>query len=130
MEQTLENSELFTSDANFRPHEVVLAFRNRGMPLEGLRYSITPTGMHYLLIHFDIPYVDARSWQLRINGRVSKALVLTLPSSCIKFADKVKKSPVFQPLRMAAGSWLDFTSGEFQRQAQRADMYYRSDGSP
>ena len=50
------------------------------------------------------------------------------PSSCIKFANKVKKSPVFQPLRMAAGSWLDFTSGEFQRQAKRADMYYRSDG--
>lgn len=78
MEQTIENSELFTSDANFRPHEVVLAFRNRGMPLEGLRYSITPTGMHYLLIHFDIPYVDARSWQLQINGRVSKPMMLTL----------------------------------------------------
>ncbi len=78
MEQTVENSELFTSDANFRPHEVVLAFRNRGMPLEGLRYSITPTGMHYLLIHFDIPYVDARSWQLQINGRVSKPMMLTL----------------------------------------------------
>lgn len=78
MEQTIENSELFTTDANFRPHEVVLAFRNRGMPLEGLRYSITPTGMHYLLIHFDIPYVDARSWQLQINGRVSKPMMLTL----------------------------------------------------
>ena len=43
------------------------------------------------------------------------------PYSCINFADKVKKSPVFQHLRIATGSWLDFTSGEFQRQPQRAD---------
>ena len=43
------------------------------------------------------------------------------PYSCINFADKVKKSPVFQHLCIATGSWLDFTSGEFQRQPQRAD---------
>ena len=47
--------------------------------------------------------------------------LLTQPYSCINFADKVKKSPVFQHLRIATGSWLDFTSGEFQRQPQRAD---------
>ena len=35
--------------------ELALAGRNRGMPLEALRYDITPTGMHYLLVHFDIP---------------------------------------------------------------------------
>ena len=29
------------------------------MPLEALRYDVTPTGMHYLLIHFDIPAADA-----------------------------------------------------------------------
>jgi hypothetical protein len=34
---------------------VQLALRNRGMPLEALRYPITPTGLHYLLIHYDIP---------------------------------------------------------------------------
>jgi hypothetical protein len=32
------------------------------MPLEGLRYPVTPTGMHYLLIHFDIPYVEVDTW--------------------------------------------------------------------
>ena len=35
--------------------ELALAARNRGMPLEALRYDVTPTGLHYLLIHFDIP---------------------------------------------------------------------------
>ena len=32
------------------------------MPLEALRYSITPVGLHYLLIHYDIPAVDAAGW--------------------------------------------------------------------
>ncbi len=33
------------------------------MPLEGLRYDITPIGMHYLLTHFDIPAADADTWR-------------------------------------------------------------------
>ncbi|MCH8826113.1 MAG: sulfite oxidase, partial [Chloroflexi bacterium] len=53
------------------PEELALAFRNRGLPLEGIRYPVTPTGMHYLLTHFDIPDVDASSWQLRVHGLVS-----------------------------------------------------------
>ena len=53
--------------------ELALAFRNRGMPLEGLRYDITPTGMHYLLIHFDIPEADADTWRLDIGGLVSQS---------------------------------------------------------
>jgi DMSO/TMAO reductase YedYZ molybdopterin-dependent catalytic subunit len=60
------------------PEELQLAFRNRGMPLEGLRYPITPTGMHYLLVHFDIPYIDAASWALSIGGQVSTPLGLSL----------------------------------------------------
>jgi hypothetical protein len=43
------------------PEELQLATRNRGMPLEALRYDITPTGLHYLLVHFDIPALDAAS---------------------------------------------------------------------
>ena len=39
--------------------ELQLAARNHGMPLELLREPITPAGLHYLLIHFDIPHVDA-----------------------------------------------------------------------
>ncbi len=62
----------------FTPEELQLAFRNRGMPLEALRYPITPTGMHYLVIHFDVPEVNAATWQLKIGGLVSKELTLDL----------------------------------------------------
>jgi DMSO/TMAO reductase YedYZ molybdopterin-dependent catalytic subunit len=58
--------------------ELQLAGRNRGMPLEALRYDITPTGLHYLLVHFDIPFVDATSWRLRLDGLVDRPLELSL----------------------------------------------------
>ena len=58
--------------------ELSLAFRNRGMPLEALRYARTPTGLHYLLIHFDIPVVDAATWSLDIGGLVEKPITLDL----------------------------------------------------
>jgi DMSO/TMAO reductase YedYZ molybdopterin-dependent catalytic subunit len=58
--------------------ELQLATRNRGMPLEALHYDLTPTGLHYLLVHFDIPVIDESSWQLAITGAVSKNLSLTL----------------------------------------------------
>src|SRR5512132_919706 len=48
------------------------------MPLEALRYPITPAGLHYLLIHYDIPDVDADQWALSIDGRVAKPRKLTL----------------------------------------------------
>ena len=38
-----------------RLEELQLAARNHGMPLEALRYPVTPVGLHYLLIHYDIP---------------------------------------------------------------------------
>lgn len=52
--------------------EVALASRNSGMPLEALRYDLTPAGLHYLLIHFDIPAADTASWRLQIGGLVSR----------------------------------------------------------
>jgi sulfane dehydrogenase subunit SoxC len=48
--------------------ELQLAARNHGMPLEALRFPITPVGLHYLLIHYDIPIVDAASWRLAVQG--------------------------------------------------------------
>jgi hypothetical protein len=44
----------------FGIEEVQLAARNHGMPLEALRYDVTALGLHYLLIHFDIPSVWIR----------------------------------------------------------------------
>ena len=47
--------------------ELGLAARNHGFPLELLREPVTPVGLHYLLIHFDIPALDAASWRLEIG---------------------------------------------------------------
>ncbi|RUA29706.1 MAG: sulfite oxidase, partial [Chloroflexi bacterium] len=67
-----------TSDHRYEREELQLAFRNRGMPLEGLRYDVTPTGMHYLLTHFDIPDVDMNAWKLEVDGLVGKPSTLSL----------------------------------------------------
>ncbi|MBI3649174.1 MAG: sulfite oxidase [Actinobacteria bacterium] len=56
--------------------ELQLAARNHGMPLEALRYDVTPIGMHYLLTHFDIPNADAATWTVEVGGRVERPLVL------------------------------------------------------
>jgi DMSO/TMAO reductase YedYZ molybdopterin-dependent catalytic subunit len=58
--------------------ELQLAARNHGLPLEALRHPVTPLGLHYLLIHFDIPLVDADGWRLEIGGRVERELTLSL----------------------------------------------------
>jgi DMSO/TMAO reductase YedYZ molybdopterin-dependent catalytic subunit len=58
--------------------ELQLAARNHALPLEMLREPITPVGMHYLLIHFDIPAVDAATWRLQIGGKVACSLTLSL----------------------------------------------------
>ncbi len=60
------------------PQEVRLALRNRGVPIEALRRPVTPAGMHYLLIHFDVADVESRDWRLEIGGRVSRGLSLNL----------------------------------------------------
>ncbi|HEV8374352.1 MAG TPA: molybdopterin-dependent oxidoreductase, partial [Actinomycetota bacterium] len=60
------------------PEELQLATRNHGMPLEALRYPVTPVGLHYLLIHYDIPAVDAAGWRLVVDGSVRRPLTLTL----------------------------------------------------
>jgi len=56
--------------------ELALATRNAGMPLEALRYDVTPSGLHYRLIHFDVPPPDA-GWRLRLGGLLAaRALAL------------------------------------------------------
>src|SRR4029453_8742239 len=58
--------------------ELGLAVRNRSLPLEALRWDTTPPGLHYLLVHFDIPTIDAGTWRLRVGGLVHRPLELTL----------------------------------------------------
>lgn len=58
--------------------ELQLAVRNHSMPLEALRSDTTPPGLHYLLNHFDIPFIDAEHWHLQIGGAVQRSLELNL----------------------------------------------------
>ncbi|HTX12986.1 MAG TPA: sulfite oxidase [Solirubrobacteraceae bacterium] len=58
--------------------ELQLALRNSGMPLEALRWPLTPLGLHYLLSHYDIPTVEVDSWQLELVGRVACPTALSL----------------------------------------------------
>lgn len=75
---TIGDGSGFAQTEGFYKEELQLALRNRGMPLEGLRYPITPAGMHYLLIHYDIPEVNPGAWRLNIAGLVSRSLALSL----------------------------------------------------
>jgi len=62
----------------FNQVELQLAARNHGMPLEALRYPVTPAGLHYLLTHYDIPAVDPAAFELTVGGRVERPLALSL----------------------------------------------------
>jgi sulfane dehydrogenase subunit SoxC len=66
------------TSTEFTREEVGLARRNPGMPLEALRRPITPVGMHYVLTHFDVPDVDAATYELAVDGRVRNPVALTL----------------------------------------------------
>jgi DMSO/TMAO reductase YedYZ molybdopterin-dependent catalytic subunit len=48
------------------------------MPLEALRHEITPLGLHYLLVHYDIPVVDPAAYRLTVTGQVQTELELSL----------------------------------------------------
>jgi DMSO/TMAO reductase YedYZ molybdopterin-dependent catalytic subunit len=67
-----------TADAGITLDELRLAARNHGLPLEALRHPITPAGLHYLLIHYDIPAVDPGGFRLELGGAVARPLALSL----------------------------------------------------
>ena len=57
----------------YQAEEVWLANRNSGLLLEALRHDVTPAGLHYLLSHFDVPYVADATWQVEVAGREVEA---------------------------------------------------------
>jgi DMSO/TMAO reductase YedYZ molybdopterin-dependent catalytic subunit len=67
-----------SADTGISLDELRLAARNHAMPLEALRWPVTPVGLHYLLIHYDVPLVDPAAFRLQIGGAVAHPLVLTL----------------------------------------------------
>jgi sulfane dehydrogenase subunit SoxC len=66
------------STAHISFEELQLAARNHGLPLESLRHDLTPVGLHYLLIHFDIPDVEEHLWRLEVGGHVARRREFTL----------------------------------------------------
>ncbi|WP_284975043.1 sulfite oxidase [Arthrobacter sp. efr-133-TYG-104] len=75
------------------PEELQLSGRNHSMPFEALHDDITPVGLHYLLIHFDIPHLAADSWRLRLSGSFERSLELSLE-------DIKARPPVTMPVTM------------------------------
>ena len=72
-------ARLAAPDEGIGRDELALATRNHGLPLEALRYDVSPPGLHYVLTHYDIPYVpDDTPWQLTIGGRVRRPQRLDL----------------------------------------------------
>lgn len=67
------------TDGLYAREEVQLANRNHGTLLETLRHDVTPAGLHYLLNHFDVPYVpDASAWRLEVTGLIERPLRLSI----------------------------------------------------
>ena len=72
---------------DFSIYEVALAFRNHGFPMEALKYPITPLGLHFTLIHFDIPTnLSSDNYIITIGGCVNNPFSISL--------DELKKGPV------------------------------------
>ena len=67
------------------PQELQLATRNHGMPLEALRLEETPAGLHYVLVHYDIPALDAGAHVLSVDGLVEEPLSLGLDELRARF---------------------------------------------
>ncbi len=66
-------------DGGYSREELRLAQRNHGILLEAMRHDVTPAGIHYLLIHFDVPFVpDVSSWRLTVSGAVSSPIDVSL----------------------------------------------------
>ena len=98
--------------------ELQLAARNHGMPLEALRHDITPPGLHYLLVHYDIPVVDAAVWRLRVGPlelsleelRAREAVTLPVTMECAgNGRAQLEPRPVSQPWLAEAVGTAEWT---------------------
>lgn len=78
METRTLTPQTSVADERISLDELRLAARNHAMPLEALRYPLTPAGLHYVLTHYDIPEVDVATWRLVVDGVVERPLTLTI----------------------------------------------------
>ena len=117
--------------------ELALATRNHGMPLEALRYDVTPPGLHYVLTHYDIPAVDPGTWRLEVGGAVNHPLSLDLAELQARPAvtarvllecagngrARLEPRPVSQPL---VSSWKNSTMAYATQKDARVTSRVRS----
>jgi DMSO/TMAO reductase YedYZ molybdopterin-dependent catalytic subunit len=76
------------TDGLFAREDVRLANRNSGILIEALRHDVTPPGLHYLLTHFDVPYVasaEAAAWKVSLGAGFERPFEIAL--------DDIKKLP-------------------------------------
>ncbi len=74
IEQFSAKGRLADTGEGITADELQLAARNHGIPLEALRYEVTPPGLHYVLVHYDIPAANAATWRLSVDGCVEQPL--------------------------------------------------------
>ncbi len=110
-------------DERITAEELALATRNHGMPLEALRYDVTPMGLHYLLIHYDIPATDEAGWELAVTGQVARPIAWAVdelrrrPSRTLRVTmecagngrARMRPRPVSQPWLVEAVGTADWT---------------------
>jgi sulfane dehydrogenase subunit SoxC len=102
--------------------ELAQATRNHGMPLEALRYDVTPAGLHYLLIHYDVPFIDPSAWSLQLDGfdrpiaislealRAKEAVTVAVTLECAGNGRAMFESrPVSQPWLLEAVGNAEWT---------------------
>ncbi|MDQ4086332.1 MAG: sulfite oxidase [Actinomycetota bacterium] len=125
-------------DEGVSQEELQLAARNHGLPLEALRYDVTPPGLHYTLVHYDIPFADEHDWQVQVTGAVRRPLTLDLAALRGRAARTVRVTfecagngrallrprPVSQPWLVEAVGTADWTGvplADLLREAGPAD---------
>ncbi len=82
------------ADEGITPAELRLAARNHAIPVEAIREEITPPGLHYVLIHYDIPAVDPERFRLELAGAVEQPASLSL--AALRERERVAEPVTFE----------------------------------
>lgn len=123
LDEVSQASRLAGDGEAISDEELALAARNHGMPLEAMRYDLTPAGLHYLLIHYDIPMLEPDAWWLRIGGlvdrpvRIGLAELRALPRRTVRVTmecagngrARLRPRPVSQPWLVEAVGTAEWT---------------------
>ena len=126
--------------------ELAQATRNHGMPLEALRADVTPAGMHYVLVHYDVPFIDPATHTVAFDGfdrplelslddlRARPAVTMPVTFECAGNGRALFDTrPVSQPWLLEAvgtGEWTGTPLAPLLRGGRRARRRGRGRCSP